>query len=177
MNNKELIYLFKEKFKIKTTEEVGFILNQAATNVSAWQNEKKPMPISIKFRLLEHIDFSPETKKFASLFVDIDEQDVLMVQDHDRLEELKRRQAGIPVNFADQKWIERVESLQTFQGLNDMQTATQLEMKIEELAEVKSGHRELRFDQKVLLLGLLAVKSAVNKETLKRKLNKRIEQN
>lgn len=177
MKHKEIILQFKKNYDLSSDAEVAHVLGIHKTDLSAYVNDKRNMPVPLKWRLLDHIQFSPEVKKIAAIFVDLEEHQVQMTQDLDRLEELKRRQAGMTVNFADQKWIERVESLETTQELNDMQTAKYLEMKVDELTEVKSGRRELSMSQKVLLLGLLAVKSGVNKATLKRKLNKRLEQN
>ncbi|PUE08038.1 hypothetical protein B9Z33_13985 [Limnohabitans sp. T6-20] len=175
MKHKELFSQFKALYELASDAEAAYVLGVQKTALSAYINEKKPIPVPLKFRLLEHVHFSPEIRKVAAAFLNEDEHVVQLTQDLDRLEELRRRQAGMAVNFADQKWIERVSSLQAKHGLTDSQTAQYLEMKESDLAGIKAGKRELGLDQKALLLGLLAVKDIVHKETLKRKLNKRIE--
>jgi hypothetical protein len=177
MKNVFLIEEVKLKLSLPTDADLAYVLGEKPYIVSGWKTERRPIPVGIKMRLLDHIKFSPDIKKLAAVFVESEEYEVQLLQDLDRLEELKRRQAGMPVNFADQKWIERVKNLQTSQGLNEMQTAKYLEMNGAELAEVKAGERELSLGQKTLLMGLLAVKEIVNKETLKRNLNKRDEKN
>ncbi len=175
MKNTELIEKIKHKFSLQTDSDLAAVLGEKPHIVSGWKTNRRPIPLPIKLRILEHIEFSTEIRRLAAVLVDDEEQRVQITQDLDRLEEVKRRQAGLPVNFAEQKWIERVKTLQTTQGLNEMQAAKYLEMSSAELAEVKAGERELTLGQKTLLLGLLAVKAAVNKETLKRKLNERVE--
>ena len=173
MKNITLIEEVKIKLDLPTDADLAYVLGEKPYIVSGWKTERRPIPVGVKLRLLDHIKFSTEIKKIAAVFVESEEYEVQLLQDLDRLEELKRRQAGMPVNFADHKWIERVKTLQTSQGLNEKETAKYLEMSGSELAEVKAGERELTIGQKTLLMGLLAVKSIVNKETLKRNLNKR----
>ncbi|OYU30721.1 MAG: hypothetical protein CFE39_11960 [Comamonadaceae bacterium PBBC2] len=175
MKNVFLIEEVKLKFSLSTDADLAYVLGEKPYIVSGWKTERRPIPVGVKLRLLDHIKFSPDIKKLAAVFVESKEYEVQLLQDLDRLEELKRLQAGMPVNFADHKWIERVSSLQAKHGLTDSQTAQYLEMKASDLTEFKTGQRELRLDQKVLLLGLLAVKSIVPEDKLKRKLNKRIE--
>lgn len=177
MKNASLIEEVKLRLSLSTDADLAYVLGEKPHIVSGWKTERRPIPVGVKLRLLDHIKFSPDIKKLAAVFVEIEEHEVQLVQDHDRLEELKRRQAGMPVNFADHKWIERVRSLQTSQGLSEMQTAKYLEMSDAKLAEVKAGERELTLGQKTMLMGLLTVKSIVNKETLKRNLNKRGDKN
>lgn len=177
MKNLELIDQVKVKLSLETDSDLAYVLGEKPYIVSGWKTNRRPIPVGVKFRMLDHVAFSTEIKKLAAVFVDAKEHEVQLTQDLDRLEELRRRQAGMAVNFADQKWIERVSSLQEKHGLTDSQTAQYLEMEATDLAEIKAGKRELGLNQKALLLGLLAVKDMVHKGTLKRKLNRRIEQN
>jgi hypothetical protein len=175
MNNKELLLFFKDKFQIKTTEELGFILGQAATNVSAWQHNKKPMPMNIKFRLLEHINFSTETGRFAEVFVGKEEHQVLMQQDLDRIEDVQKRRLGMQGNFIDKKWIERISELQNLHKLNDEQTAKYMGLTNEKLLNIRSGNEELTMTTKGFLVLALGVSNKITtSEKLQSTLDKRL---
>lgn len=102
--------------------------------------------------MLDHIQFSPEIRKVAAAFVSEEEHVVQLTQDLDRLEELRRRQAGMAVNFADQKWIERVAELQERNSLNDVQAAKYLEIEVSEFKSVKAGRKSLGLKSKSILL-------------------------
>lgn len=71
MTNKELIDQFKAVHNVKTNKEVLEILGMRAKSaqVTDWRNGHRPMPLSIKFQLLEHISH-PYSREFALLFLD-----------------------------------------------------------------------------------------------------------
>lgn len=152
MNHKELISKFKALFKIATDADLAHVLGEKPYIVSGWKTERRPIPVGVKLRLLDHIKFSPDIKRLAAVFVESEEHEVQLLQDLDRLEELKRRQAGMPVSFAEQMWIERVAELQERNSLNDVQAAKYLEIEVSEFKSVKAGRKSLGLKSKSILL-------------------------
>lgn len=173
MNNKLLIDKFKEIKRLTSDRQVAEALEIDAGFLSSLKNEKCPMPIGLKFRLLDHINFSTETQKFANQFIDPDEHSVCIQQDNDRVENISKRLAGEQGNFVDRKWIERVLKLQAAHSLTDEQAAKYLDISTALLNKVKSGTAELTMLNKALLLGLLATEKGVGEKRLKKNLDAR----
>ena len=152
MKNAELLDLVKSKLEIATDRELAALLGIAPSHLSAYVNDKRPMPTPMKFRLLDHVGFSSETRRFAACFVDINEHQIGMQEDLDRLEELRRQKAGKPTSHAQLQWIERLSDFQAKNNLSDAQLATSLGIGESVLEKIKSGDMELPKSSKSLLL-------------------------
>lgn len=174
MKNAYLIDLAKEEFALKTDTELAYMLGEKQPIVAGWRTERRPIPVNAKLRLCEHLKLFKEMRKFVEVFGDLNEHEVNLTQDMDRLEELRKKQAGVPVNFVDMRWIERVSKLQEVHNLSDDQTAKYLEIDLESLRSIKDGRTELQVVTKALLLGFLSAERIVKTEKLKRNLDKRL---
>jgi hypothetical protein len=174
MENKYLIDLVKEEFGLKTDTELAYLLGEKQPIVAGWRTGRRPIPVNIKLRMCEHIKVFEEIKKFVEVFGNLNEHKVNMTQDLDRLEEIRKKEAGVAVDYVDMKWIERVSKLQEVHNLSDDQTAKYLEIDLGSLRSIKDGRTELQVVTKALLLGFLSVEKIVKTEKLKRNLDKRL---
>jgi hypothetical protein len=174
MKNVYLIDFAKEEFGLKTDTELAYVLGEKQPIVAGWRTERRPIPVGVKLRLCEHLKLFKEIRKFVEVFGDLNEHEVNLTQDMDRLEELRKKQAGVPVNFVDMKWIDRVSRLQEIHKLSDEQTAKYLEIDLKSLQAIKDGKAELKVLTKALLLGFLGAEKIVKTEKLKSNLEKRL---
>jgi hypothetical protein len=174
MKNSYLIDLVKEEFGLKTDTELAYVLGEKQPIVAGWRTERRPIPVSTKLRLCDHIKLFKEIQKVVDVFGDRNEHEVNLTQDMDRLEELKKKQAGVPVNFVDMKWIDRVSKLQKTHKLSDEQVAKYLGLSNEKLLNIKNGNEELSMVTKVALLSCLTGGDYISSDYLKKNLNKRI---
>ena len=156
MKTEELIAMFKNKHLLKTNEEVAYVLKMDAGNLSSITKGKKPMPVPIKFRLLDHIEFTPDIKKVAACFTDITEHNVLMQEDEDRAEEVKNKGQITRQKYTNQKEIDRIEQLQKKRKISDEELAVFLETTVGHLKSVKEGEDVLNTLSKAILY--LAIK-------------------
>lgn len=152
MKNAELLDLVRSELGLKTDTELAYFLGEKQSIVAGWRTGRRPVPAAIKFRLLDRIGFSSETMRFAACFVDINEHQIGMQEDLDRLEELRRHKAGKPTSHAQLQWIERLSDFQAKSNLSDAQLATSLGIGESALEKIKSGDMELPKGSKSLLL-------------------------
>ncbi len=151
MQNKELIEKFKNKYGLPSNEATAASLGIAASHLSAYVNDKRPMPISMKFRLLQHIDFAHNIEKIAACFVDIQEHFSMMSADLNRIEELKKDPSEMPDKYANQKEIDRITKLKMDRQLSNKQVAIFLETSEEQINAVLSGDEVLGKLSKAML--------------------------
>ena len=88
MNNRQLIDCFKKKHGLRFDLDLAFLFDVKPPHISAWVNEKRPIPLALKFRLLQLIDF-PHTTEFAPMFVDAAEHAALIRKDRKAIADLK----------------------------------------------------------------------------------------
>lgn len=91
MNSRQLIDRFKQVHGLQFDQDLAFIFGVKPPHISAWVNEKRPIPVSLKFRMLQLIDF-PMTSEFAPLFVDPAEHAALVLRDRKAICDLKAMQ-------------------------------------------------------------------------------------
>lgn len=91
MNNRQLIDRFKKVHDLQFDLDLVFVFGVKSPHISAWVNEKRPIPALLKFRILQLIDF-PHTAEFAPLFVDPTELAALVLRDRNAITELKALQ-------------------------------------------------------------------------------------
>ena len=151
MQNKELIEKFKNQYGLPSNEAAAASLGIAASHLSAYVNDKRPMPIAMKFRLLQHIGFASNVERIAACFVDIEEHFSLMSADLNRIEELKKDQSGIPDKYANQKEIDRITKLKAERQLSNKEVAIFLETSEEQIDAVLSGDEVLGKLSKAML--------------------------
>ena len=154
MKNRELIALFKNAKGLESDVEVAHVLDQSQSIVPGWNTERRPIPINIKFRLLDHIQFAENIKAIATCFVDLNEHEALMQEDLDRIEDLHKRKSGQGSNFINMAEVHRLTDLQKSLELSDTQLSKQLQMTSEKLAQIKAGKLELTRDDRIEI-GLL----------------------
>ena len=143
MKNKELIDLIKSRFELQTDTQLAYVIGVAPTIVASWKMERSPIPVYIKFRLLDHLECSVDVPKIASFFVDLNAHKAMMQLDLDRVDDLKKKRNGEVGNFINIKQIERVNELQHNQDLSDEQMADLLGITPEKLTKIKEGKAEL----------------------------------
>jgi len=88
MDNAELIDSFKSKFGFQHDTDVAFVLQVPKWQLGDWKAERKPMPVPVKFRLLDHIHDEtrfPEVILYASMFVDMNEHENAMQEEKARI--------------------------------------------------------------------------------------------
>jgi plasmid maintenance system antidote protein VapI len=136
MKNKNLIENFKKFHEIEVNANVAYVLQQEQTTVTAWAAERRPIPTNVKFRLLQHVDFSPEIEKIAAEFVDIGEHRVLLEEEKDRIAAIKNKDVYRVINTKD---IDRLRQFQDELKLTDEQTAKFLEVDLKEFHNIKNG--------------------------------------
>ena len=182
MKNKELIVFFKDHYQLNSDREVAFVLNIDAGFLSSLKNEKNTMPAGLKFRLLDHIQFSPDIQKIASCFININEHQVLLIQDLDRIQDIQKKRKGETGNFPEKniKQIERLLAVQKKEGLSDEQLSNKLEITLEELQKAKNGEPILTTKAKMTLyvsIGYDNLREAVSTKSWIEKDNKVIQKN
>jgi hypothetical protein len=139
-NNKELVELFKKKYELEGLTEIGLALKQNPSNVGAWINGRAPMPVPVKWRLIDHIGLLTKTEQLAALFVDLREHQLNMEDDKDRIAEIKNKDVYRVINT---KEIERVKKFQDELQLTDEQAAKFLEIDLEKFQNIKNGVEEM----------------------------------
>jgi len=163
MRTEQLIAKFKAKHLLKTNEEVAYVLKMDAGNLSSIAKGKKPMPVHIKFRLLDHIELTPDIKKVAACFADITEHNALMQEDEDRAEEVKNKGQIARQKYTNQKEIDRIEQLQKKRKINDEELAVFLETTVVHLKSVKEGDAVLNTVSKAVMYLALKGGDAIKK--------------
>lgn len=69
MKNRELIDRFKQAHGLAYDLDLAFVFGLSKQQLSDWVNDKRPIPMPVKFRLLSLIGY-PNADEFAALFVD-----------------------------------------------------------------------------------------------------------
>lgn len=90
MNNRQLIDRFKHAHGLQLDLDLAAIFGLSKQQLSDWVTDKRPIPMSVKFRLLHLIDY-PHAGEFAALFVDPTEHEKSVLQDRIAIAELKAR--------------------------------------------------------------------------------------
>jgi sulfite reductase beta subunit-like hemoprotein len=139
-DNKGLVELFKEKYALEGLTEIGLALKQNPSNVGAWISGRAPMPVPIKWRLIDHIGLLPQAEQLVALFVDIREHQLKMEDDRDRIAEIKNQDVYRIINT---KEIERIEQFQEELRLTDEQAAKFLEIDLKKFQNIKNGIEEM----------------------------------
>lgn len=151
MKNQELIEKYKEKYGMPSNEAAAATLGIAASHLSAYVNDKRPMPIAMKFRLLQHIGFAGNIEKVAACFVDIEEHFSLMSADQNRIDALSKNQSDVHDKYVNQKEIDRINKLKIERQLSNKEVAVFLETSEEQIKAVLSGDEVLSKLSKAML--------------------------
>lgn len=69
MTNRELIDRLKQAHNIGFDLDIAVIFGLSKQQINDWTQEKRPIPIQMKFRILALTNF-PNTMEFAAVFVD-----------------------------------------------------------------------------------------------------------
>ena len=151
MKNKDLIGLFKVEKELKSDKEVAEVLNIDTGFFSALKNEKSPMPVAMKFKLLGCIEYSTDVHKIAACFVDIEEHIAGMQEVKDRIKDMKKNGQAIQKKYANQNEIDRINQLMRERRISDEELAVFLETSVEHLKNVKEGDAVLNTVSKAVL--------------------------
>ena len=163
MNNRELIDLFKNKKELKSDKDVAEVLNVDAGFFSALKNEKSPMPVPMKFKLLGCMEFTPDIHKIAACFVDIKEHIAGMQEVEDRIEEAKKKGQTIQKKYANQSEIDRLSQFMRKRKIDVEQTAKFLETTPVHIESVLNGDNVLSVTSKAMLYIANAGNNAIKK--------------
>lgn len=88
MNNRQLIDTFKHAHGLQFDLDLVSIFGLSKQQLSDWVNDKRPIPMPVKFRLLHLIDY-PQAAELAALFVDPTEHAAHVLQDRKAIADLK----------------------------------------------------------------------------------------
>jgi hypothetical protein len=88
MNNRQFIDLFKEVHGLAYDLDLAHLFGLSKGQLSDWVSERRPIPMPLKFRMLQLIDF-PHTSEFAPMFVDAAEHAALVRKDREAIADLK----------------------------------------------------------------------------------------
>lgn len=101
MTNAELIDAFKRKFNLDSETDVAVILDVSTSVLGQWRTSHRPMPVSVKFRLLDHLGYAWARDALA-FFVPEDVHATLIADDmermlqraHEKAEKASRKEKG-----------------------------------------------------------------------------------
>lgn len=153
---RSLVDAFKRKFGLVSDGEAAKVLGVPGPHLSGYVTGSRPMPMGLKFRLLEHTGFSSETGRFAELFMGANEFKVAVQDDLDRLDEIRQsRGRQIKTVGASALDLARLSRLQESLGVDDASLASMLGLDLSILEGVRSGGLPIPVHAKAALLDRL----------------------
>lgn len=152
MDNRKLIDLLKTETGLPSDKAVAEALDQAQPTVSGWVSNKRPMPAEIKFRILDHVNYSPELRKIAACFVDLESHERAMEADRIRFETVKTR-LGVngKQDYGEDTYLAMIDEVIQLNKLDDSKICQILCITESELEKIRGGKLALSTNSKLRL--------------------------